>query len=201
MKSNLKSVLLAVIVLSCFALQASGDWLGGGDLAISDVEHTAEYLAKTGGTPNPPPNSSIKEDVQESMKGEDIFYISPETGMSPDVPAGSVTELADAPADVAGNWSFELTDNLKGDLNLTLFQIGRVVFGYGQIAINDSDLVATASGIIDGNELDLDVVTLEDVTLYKLNLNVATRSISGSYVVYSTEGGSWPGVAIGRPQV
>lgn len=201
MKLNLKGVLLVVIVLSLFALQASGDWLGGRDLMISDVEHTAEYLAKTGGTPNPPPNSSIKEDVQESMKGDDIFYISPETGMSPSVPAGSVTEIADAPVDVAGNWSFELTDNLKGDLDLTLFQIGSFVFGYGQIAINNSNLVATASGIIDGNELDLDVVTLEDVKLYKLNLTVATRSISGSYVVYSTEAGSWPGAAVGKPQV
>lgn len=203
MKVKIKGVLLAVIVLSCFALQASAaeDPLSDGWDTIKDpTGHSSLWIEMGGPTDD---DGGIKEDVQESMRNEDIFNISAETGMSPEVSAGTVVQTSTIPedADVSGNWSFELTDNLTGDLDLTLFQVGSVVFGNGQIAINESDLVATASGIIDGNKLDLDVVTLEDVTLYKLNLNVATRSISGSYVVYNVEGGSFTGAAVGRPQV
>jgi len=54
-----------------------------------------------------------------------------------------------------------------------------------------------ASGSVEGNQLILDLVSLEDVTLYKLDLDFGASTLSGSYQSYSSDGATWFGSVVG----
>ncbi len=54
-----------------------------------------------------------------------------------------------------------------------------------------------ASGSVEGNRMILDLVSLEDVTLYKLDLDFDASTLSGSYQGYSSDGATWFGSVVG----
>lgn len=125
------------------------------NLNIVSPEHTAEYLAKTGGLA---------------------------------VPGG-------ASMNASGNWSFELRDagaKPLATMNMQLFQAGNQVFGKGFLRpFGQNDQTITAYGTFsDGNSMGLAVISLEDVSLYRLAVNGADLSnLAGSFTAYSSSGG------------
>ncbi len=94
-----------------------------------------------------------------------------------------------------GNWTFQLEDNNKmrplGDIDLRLFQIGDVIFGKGIISEGLRQQPVTADGYVaEGNSMVLSVVSLEDVYLYRLNINSDNdNTISGSFYIFKPTGG------------
>ncbi len=157
-------IVLTVLVLAClaataWAAQPKEDPLAVGSWErIVSTEHTAEYLAQTGGVTQP--------------------------------------DLYGAYWNAAGNWTFELRDNNKmrplGDIDLRLFQAGNVLFGKGIFREGLRQQPVTADGYLaEGNAMVLSVVSLEDVYLYRLNINSDNgNTTSGSFNIFTPAGGA-----------
>jgi hypothetical protein len=126
---------------------------------IVSTEHTAEYLAQTGGI------------VQPDITGYPYW-------------------------NAAGNWSFELMGSNKmrplGDIDLRLFQVGNLLFGKGTFSEGLRQQPVTADGYLsEGNSIVLNVVSLEDVYLYRLNINSDNgNTVSGSVNIFTPAGGA-----------
>jgi hypothetical protein len=99
--------------------------------------------------------------------------------------------------DLQGRWAIQLTGGMPGQADLMLLQDRNVVLGRGNLASGSSAFTATASGQIYGDVLYLDMVTLEDLRLYKLTLTMGQNSLSGSYDAFNGLGGMWSGTAAG----
>ena len=89
---------------------------------------------------------------------------------------------------IPGNWSLEIADNVSRNANLTLFQNGDTVFGKGSIREDNNTLTVVAGGSITANKLNLDLIALEKMGLYRLSMTVSGDSAIGSYTAFSTIG-------------
>jgi hypothetical protein len=101
-------------------------------------------------------------------------------------PAPAQVVAPTEPTSVSGGWSLELTDSASHTAILTLFQSGDAVYGSGNMNLDDNTtLIATACGSLIDSELNLDLVTLGKVNLYRLALMVSGESATGNYTAYS----------------
>ena len=83
---------------------------------------------------------------------------------------------------VSGNWSLKLDDNTSKKADLTLFQNGNAVYGTGNINPGtNAKLQAAASGTVTGTWLNLNLVSLGKVSLYRFSLTISKDSVTGSY--------------------
>jgi hypothetical protein len=163
---TLRNIMLMLVTIACImvgayasptpiVIEPAGMDLSLGGMQISDPEHTAEYLAKTGGTAQP--------------------------------------GLQTYGRNLAGNWSFELK-NMKslpiGDMELRLYQSEAALFGTGVIKQGLNRQMATAEGsLLEGNAMILNVVSLDNVFLYRMTLNSADgNSTSGAFTLYLPTG-------------
>ncbi len=114
------------------------------------------------------------------------------------------TELPPAQAEepkvagVDGSWYFVLSDTVERNLAVILFQNGNEVFGAGKIKEGENTLDVTVSGSIADSALDLNVVSLGTIGLYKLKLDLSEGSASGEYQAYSSGSDTWTGSADGE---
>jgi hypothetical protein len=111
------------------------------------------------------------------------------------------TELPPAQPEVAivgGSWYFTLNDSVKRDLALSLFQNGNEVFGTGKIKEGNNTLDVAVSGAVADATLDLNVVSMNPISLYKLNLDLSGELALGEYQAFSTSGDSWTGSVEGE---
>lgn len=158
-------LLIAIACFAATAITASAqqnlkyDHLGMGSWErIVSTDHTAEYLAKTGGI------------VEPDITGYPYW-------------------------NAAGNWSFELLDSNKmrplGDIDLRLYQVGNLLFGKGLFSEGLRQQPVTADGYLaEGNSMVLNIVSLEDVYLYRLVINSNNpNSISGTLYIFKPAGG------------
>jgi hypothetical protein len=99
--------------------------------------------------------------------------------------------------ELAGRWSLELRDQRLKTLDLNLLQNGRVVFGRGDMIMDGMSQPATASGLISQEVLYLDIVSLEDQTLYRCVLRPGLNSLSGSYYAFGPGETVWSGTVGG----
>jgi hypothetical protein len=96
------------------------------------------------------------------------------------------TNVSAKPALVSGSWSFELTGVEPRTASLTLFQSKDAVFGTGNLDLDaNTTLPVAASGVVACDKLNLDLVSLEKVNLYRLALTVSGESAEGSYTAFS----------------
>lgn len=106
------------------------------------------------------------------------------------------------PTLISGGWSLELTDSSLHTAAFTLFQSGDAVFGTGNVNLDaNTTLMATACGTLMDNKLDLDIVTLEKMNLYRLALMVSGESATGDYTAYSPSASPSTGSAKGTRTV
>ena len=106
---------------------------------------------------------------------------------------------------VSGNWSFELNDSTneraRKEVSLALNESDHVVLGYGSIMEGNNTQQVTASGLEDGNRLDLNLTTLGTVNIYMISLTISDDSAAGEYRAHSSDGQSWTGSATGTKSV
>lgn len=87
---------------------------------------------------------------------------------------------------VTGSWSLELKDSASRNAALTIFKSGEAVYGTGNINLDPTTVaMATASGTIKDDKLSLDVVSLGQVSLYRILMTLSGDSATGSYTAYS----------------
>ena len=68
---------------------------------------------------------------------------------------------------------------------LILFQNGDVIYGTGVIVLDaNTYLEAAASGTVLDNQMNLDIVSLGNVSFYRISMTVIGISASGSYTAY-----------------
>lgn len=111
------------------------------------------------------------------------------------------TELPPAQPEVtavSGSWYFTLNDSVERDLALVLFQKGNEVFGAGKIKEGNNTIDVTVSGAVADATLDLNVVSMNPISLYKLKLDLSGEWATGEYQAFSTSGDSWTGSAEGE---
>jgi hypothetical protein len=119
--------------------------------------------------------------------------------------ASTMTISATKATTASGNWSFVLNDSTNNsklkEVALALTESDHVIFGYGSIAEGNDTQQVTASGLEDGNRLDLNLTTLGTVSLYMLSLTTNGDSAAGEYRAHSADGQSWTGNATGIKSV
>lgn len=124
-----------------------------------------------------------------------------ETATSADTSTATDTELPPAQSQVTavgGSWYFTLNDSQEREMALVLFQNGNDVFGAGKIKEGDNTLDVTVSGSVADATLDLNVVSLGTISLYKLKLDLSEDWASGEYQAFSSGSDSWTGSAEGE---
>ena len=96
---------------------------------------------------------------------------------------------------VKGNWTLELRvekpDRPIQKINLKLFQRGTLVYGSGSTA---DGLTATADGAIVDKTMNLNVVTIPKLALYRLRVNLGDASVRNGFDAFSPDGFSINGI-------
>ena len=206
MRTVMKCILIPAIILAGLAFTgSSSDYLSGSELFQPiDPHQTAEWYEATGTSPSDyDGDGGIEEDVSKSMAGDSIFFIDPRYGMTPGITPVTTTETTFA--NISGNWTIVISGGINGTIELVLFQVNGIVFGYGTMNVDGTALEVTACGALTDSALYLDIVTLGDVNLgevnlYGLNLTIGDNTVGGSYVAYGPTGKLGFGAAAGtRP--
>ena len=88
-------------------------------------------------------------------------------------------------ATISGRWSMELNYGAPPKASLNLFQNEDVIYGTGDIVLDSkTSLEVAASGTLIGDKLNLDMVSLGNVSLYRASVTVIGNSASGTYTAY-----------------
>jgi hypothetical protein len=109
-----------------------------------------------------------------------------------------VPTTSSEPITASGSWYLMLNDSASRTAALTLFQNGDAVYGTGNINLDaKTTMVAAASGIIIGDRLNLDLVSLGKVGLYRISMTINGNSATGNYTAFNTNSASATGTANG----
>lgn len=110
-----------------------------------------------------------------------------ETGQEP-VSANSDAQPQSQPSEstaIAGKWSMEFNFGSPPKATLNLFQNEDQVYGTGVIVLDPkTNLVVAAGGTVMGDKLNLDMISLGNVSLYSISMTVIGNSASGTYNSY-----------------
>jgi hypothetical protein len=98
---------------------------------------------------------------------------------------------------LAGSWHLELKDGISRSVNLSLSQSEDVVFGTGSMTSGNVIQEVAAYGSVAGSKLNLELLSMADINLFKLALDLKMPSASGSYKAFSASNATWTGTATG----
>ena len=86
---------------------------------------------------------------------------------------------------ISGKWSMEFNFGSPPKATLNLFQNGDQVYGTGVIVLDSkTNLEVAAGGTVIGNQMNLDMISLGNVSLYSISMTVIGNSASGTYTAY-----------------
>jgi len=110
----------------------------------------------------------------------------------------ALSKTSSEPKSVSGSWSIELNDSVSRIATLTLFQNGDAVYGTGKLDLDaNTTVMAAASGTINDDKLNLDILSLEKVNLYRIAMTISGDSVRGSYTAFNPSATSTNGTAEG----
>ncbi len=99
--------------------------------------------------------------------------------------------------DLRGNWKLDLLGETLGKVDLLLIQNRDAVFGRGTLSLAGSTFAVSASGRAVKDVLSLDLLNMDDLTLYRCTLTVNQGILSGSFNAFDAQGRIWSGTAGG----
>lgn len=156
--------------------------------------------------------SSIAEDdslnFDDAAGKEDIFKPN-QDAMGNATPVIMGKSLPDASIDLkppqpkarllspTNTWSLKLIDSMERTVELQMSQSENVIWGEGTISIGEAVQATRATGTINGNKANLDIIT-DDLTLFRLYLTMNRNSLSGDYHGYNASIMPWKGIAMGK---
>lgn len=100
-------------------------------------------------------------------------------------------------AQVAGSWLLDLKDSTLRSVNLSLSQSEDIVFGAGSMTSGNVIQEVAVVGSVAGSKLDMELLSMTDVSLFKLALDLKMPSVSGSHKAFSASNATWTGTATG----
>ncbi|MCR3883082.1 MAG: hypothetical protein NUK54_01755 [Methanothrix sp.] len=226
MKNSKSTLLYLAVAITIFSTgQVAADWLAG-NLGIADVHHTAEYLAKagSGGQKDAANASDGGIATLPAAPAERQVYNIGGTSATAQPPAGDGSASLE-PSDFSGRWSFALVEDAVRSFDLALYQRGEIVFGKGVLgpsgastgsgssedrgidsmidwlnlppSAGSSASQGAASGTVAGDEMKLDLVTLDSIALYRFDLSLVGDIATGIYTAYGSDGSTWSGNVTG----
>ena len=131
-----------------------------------------------------------------TQTGEGIQYQTASTTNATQIPSSQAVAGSQATS-VAGNWSFRLRDSKNRDLVLSLLQSGNAVSGTGMINDGNDSQKVTASGVIQGDQFNLNASSSGTINLFQMVLSTNGNTASGKYRAFPTSGEPWIGLAEG----
>jgi len=136
---------------------------------------------------------SIKWDDPDSQSVDQMFTgdnrsTSTESGITRDIPSelssSGASDTESTP--ISGKWSMELNYGSPPKATLNLFQDGDVVYGTGVLILDPkTNLEVAAGGTVMGDKMNLDMISLGNVSLFRITMTVIENSASGTYTAYS----------------
>jgi hypothetical protein len=121
--------------------------------------------------------------------------------MGKNLPASSIDLKPSQPSprllSPTSTWSLSLIDSMERAVELQMSQSENVIWGKGTIAMGEVVHAATATGTLNGNKANLDILT-DDLTLFRLYLTMNRKSLSGDYHGYNSSIMPWKGIAMGK---
>jgi hypothetical protein len=142
------------------------------------------------GSGSTPLQSRSPAQEQSPAEVQDVASSSQPSGISDNAQIASNDSII---ANASGTWSLQLIDSILRDVSLALFQEGSSIFGSGSIREDNSTRQVMASGMMQGEQLSLDLTSQQPIMLYKLLLNLSHDDASGRYSVISASGDKWTG--------
>jgi hypothetical protein len=143
-------------------------------------------------------NSSSKASTSTQVRSQgqnQINSIQPAAANA--IPRAASQPLQSSPIFIAGVWNFEIAAGKPIYANITLVQSTDAIYGKGKIMDENSTKAAVASGSINGDVLNLDLVSTDDLRLYRLTLTVSGSSATGNNTGYALNESSSTGQARG----
>ncbi|GEM_PF-1407074 len=142
---------------------------------------------------------SIATDLAGSAKDEEIFGIG-QGGLIQVVggaaPVNSDPSAASSTsAGLSSGWHLSLEG--LGDLDLALCSVGEVLFGSGRLPLGNVSEELTASGILEGRSLSMNILALNGSCLLQMRLDVGPGMLNGTYQGFGSNGSVFGGLATG----
>ena len=114
-------------------------------------------------------------------------YTSEVSGITRDIPSelssSGYSDTESTP--ITGKWSMEFNYGSPPKATLNLFQDGDVVYGTGVLILDPkTNLEVAAGGTVMGDKMNLDMISLGNVSLYSITMTVIGNSASGTYTAY-----------------
>jgi len=97
--------------------------------------------------------------------------------------------------ELRGNWKLNLLGAMPGKVDLLLVQNRDAVFGRGTLSLAGSTNAVSASGQVVKDVLYLDLLNMDDLTLYRCTLSISKDFLSGSFNAFNAVGRVWSGQA------
>jgi hypothetical protein len=135
---------------------------------------------------------SIKWDAPGSQSVDQMFAgdnrsTSAVSGITRDVKIGSFSSGSSGTEStpISGKWSMEFNYGSPPKATLNLFQDGDVVYGTGVLILDPkTNLEVAAGGTVMGDKMNLDMISMGNVSLYSISMTVIGNSASGTYTAY-----------------
>jgi len=99
--------------------------------------------------------------------------------------------------DLRGNWKLDLLGERLGRVDLLLIQNRDAVFGRGTLSLAGSTFAVSASGRTVRDAFSLDLLNMDDLTLYRCTLTLNQGILSGSFNAFDAQGQAWSGTIQG----
>jgi hypothetical protein len=190
-------ILSSLLLLAFFAINASSikwnepgsqsvDQMFTGDNRSIDMDYGVTRTVNTGSFSSGSPSSESAESDQTGQE---------RVGTNSDV---QTQPQSSESTPISGKWSMEFNFGSPPKATLNLFQNGDVVYGTGVIVLDPkTNLEVAAGGTVMGNQMNLDIISLGNVSLYSISMTVIGNSASGSYTAYRPGASQISGTATG----
>ncbi len=218
---------LAVLISFVSAGQAADDWLGNemaiSDIHHT-AEYISKVGSASANNTTVEKTDGGIANIPEAPADREVYNIGG-TGATA-LPPVAETAASSEPSDFSGRWSFAMAESTTRSLDLALYQRADLVFGKGVLGPSDGSAAgasasedlgiesmidwlnrpasgldsasqAAASGTVVGNEMKLDLVSLDSIALYRFDLSLTGDLVSGSYAAYGSDGSTWSGTVTG----
>jgi hypothetical protein len=181
---------------------SAGNGLPSGEYSSPQASRAAQVGLKNKSIIDLPISGKLSSGASnpQDARSQDLNQITTQTFVAnttnSTIPAFSKT--SSKPKSVSGSWSIELNDSVSRIATLTLFQNGDAVYGAGKLDLDaNTTVMAAAGGTIRDDKLNLDMVSLEKVSLYRIAMIVSGDSVRGSYTAFNPSATSTNGTAEG----
>ena len=177
---KMKSILSLALIL---VILASPAWAGCGRWVVRD---NTDFLA------DPLFDAAMESSTginDSAASGEEAANQTENSSTSPAPEA--IVQKKDPIIDLAGKWRMSLigggSEAATKIMDIILIQSGDSLQGYGSIADGDSDALATATGAVSEDEINLEVKVNSQQKDYRLDLVHENDRLQGSYQLYQAE--------------